>query len=218
MSSRKRKQIVKSWASCPFICLFASKEKTCFCRWFGPNTDWGKKNHTNTCGFCWEFLAKLNRHVHISIRHNFHVGGSAPDLPPICSHSAPVPLPFLSQSGPYPEPLPIPSQSSDNSPLNDLWWNVKKIFSYLALTVVAFEGIPSWAFVVVFVLQRYDFNKRMLASQDWGSSSHLSSIANPSVSLKFCMTATYAIQHVSSKNCWRTIFSNKLSFKLKFIF
>ena len=64
---------------------------------------------------------------------------------------------------------------------------MKKIFSYLALTVEAFEGIPSWAFVVVFVLQRYDFNKRM-ASQDWASS-HLSSIANPSVvSLKFCMT------------------------------
>jgi hypothetical protein len=58
-----------------------------------------------------------------------------------------------------------------------------------------FEGIPSWAFVVVFVLQRYDFNKRM-ASQDWAS--HLS-IANPSVSLKFCMSM-YSMSDVSSKN------------------
>ena len=124
MSSRKRKQIVKSWASCPFICLFASKEKTCFCRWFGPNTDWGKKNHTNTCGFCWEFLAKF--YLRICIRHYIFsctrwVGSwSAPIQLLFRSHSAShlAPITFLSP----PNPILTPSQSPTD-PLPIFSWS-----------------------------------------------------------------------------------------------
>ena len=121
MSSRKRKQIVKSWASCPFICLFASKEKTCFCRWFGPNTDWGKKIiqiHVDSAENFWPNCI----YVFALGTTYFHVlGGSAPDLLPFSSCSAPIPLPIWPRSPSYPlpipswpppNPLPIPSRSS----------------------------------------------------------------------------------------------------------